>query len=84
MHVKIGAYEINTSEVFTSIDEAVKYVLDRHPNLEVDLVKSKVKPFIKPSNVDQSGDISKEDRPGDTGRTKADNGSTGRKPASKA
>ncbi|MDV3749306.1 hypothetical protein CMU21_15850 [Elizabethkingia anophelis] len=83
MHVKIGAYEINTSEVFTSIDEAVKHVLDRHPNLEVDLVKSKVKPFIK-SDANQSGDISKEDRPGDTGRAKADNGSSGRKPIGKA
>ncbi|WP_372483276.1 hypothetical protein AB9J70_06140 [Elizabethkingia anophelis] len=83
MHVKIGAYEVNTSEVFTSVDEAVKYVLDRHPNLEVDLVKNKVEPFIK-SDANQSGDISKKDRPGDTGRAKADNGSSGRKPIGKA
>ncbi|MDV4070294.1 hypothetical protein CMT45_01015 [Elizabethkingia anophelis] len=83
MHVKIGAYEVNTSEVFTSVDEAVKYVLDRHPNLEVDLVKNKVEPFIK-SDANQSGDISKEDRPGDTGRAKADNGSSGRKSTGKA
>ncbi|WP_407475382.1 hypothetical protein [Elizabethkingia anophelis] len=83
MHVKIGAYEVNTSEVFTSVDKAVKYVLYRHPNLDVDLVKNKVEPFIK-SDANQSGDISKEDRPGDTGRAKADNGSSGRKPIGKA
>lgn len=83
MYVKIGAYDINTSEVFTSVDEAVKYVLERHPNLEVALVKKKVEPFIK-SDVNQSGDISKEDRPGDTGRTKADNGGSGRKSTGKA
>ena len=54
------------------------------PNLEVDFgEKKKVEPFIK-SDANQSGDISKEDRPGDTGRTKADNGSSGRKSTGKA
>ncbi|WP_407501377.1 hypothetical protein [Elizabethkingia anophelis] len=82
MHVKIGAYEVNTSEVFTSVDEAVKYVLDRHPNLEVDLVKKKVEPFIK-SDVNQPGDTIVEDRSSDKRDSIVSEGVTKRKPARK-
>ena len=45
MYIKVGRYELNTSEEFKTEDEAVKRFLEAFPDANPVKVRAKVKPY---------------------------------------
>lgn len=55
---KFGAYSITSEDGFSSEAEAVKYILERYPELEEDDLKGKLDSLIIKGDADKSGNIS--------------------------
>ena len=47
MYIKVGVYELNTSEEFKTEKEAVSRFLEAFPDANPEKVKAKVKPYFK-------------------------------------
>ena len=59
MYIKVGRYELNTSEEFKTEKEAVSRFLDAFPDANPDKVKAKVKPYFR-KDVNKSNNDPKE------------------------
>ena len=66
MKAKIGLYEIEHSEGFNTLDEAVKFVLDIYPELDKETVKKNVKSLVNANKSKNSTTANKESKVGDT------------------
>lgn len=60
MRAKIGLYEIEHSEGFKTIDEAVKFVLDIYPELDKETVKKNVKSLVNANKSNNTSPKAKE------------------------
>ncbi|MDV3508954.1 hypothetical protein CMU89_17120 [Elizabethkingia anophelis] len=83
MKVKIGAYPIETTIQFTSLGEAVDYVKGIFPELDENLIKEKVKPFIQKSNVNQSNNSTSENTGSDKRDSKNSKGDSNKQSSGK-
>lgn len=71
MYIKVGVYELNTSEEFKTEKEAVKCFLDAFPDANPEKVKAKVKPYFK-KDVRVSEQLSQESSDSQESNTKVD------------
>lgn len=69
--VKIGNYNIESEEGFTTEKEAVQFVKERFPELDLGLIKRKIQPLIN-KNADKSRNILEESTEGEESVRKID------------
>lgn len=73
MYIKVGVYELNTSEEFKTENEAIARFLDVFPDANLEKVKAKVKPYFTKKDVNKSDNAQKENP--DSDRKHAETGS---------
>ena len=71
MKFRLGKYEVNTNQRFSSESEAVDYVVGLFPDINVEKVKVKVKPFITRKDADKSDNAETENSDSDKQHAKA-------------
>ena len=79
MYIKVGVYELNTSEEFKTEEEAVARFLEAFPDANTEKVKAKVKPYFTKKDVKVSEPIAKESEDSGKQNAKVDSASISEK-----
>lgn len=68
----IGAYTLDPTKPFKTMDEAVKFTQDRYPELSKEVIEKHINPKITENATDRSGGIHETAEEGGKSNSKAD------------